>query len=77
MVKTIVIKEPKIRDNLGIKKFKRIYYIKEWQLYFDTKVEMEECLNSIAEAEEDIRCGRVAPVEEMWEYFRNELGADI
>ena len=78
MINTVSLKKQKVGNEFKVfKKIKSRYYVKEWQMYFDTKEEMDEFLAIMAEAENDIKYGRVAPIEEMWDYFRNVLGADI
>lgn len=56
-----------------LKRTKRIYD-EQWKMYFDSKIERKEFLNKIAEAEEDIKCGRVYDSKEVFNELREEFG---
>lgn len=56
-----------------LKRKKRIYD-EQWKMYFDSEEERKEFLNKIAEAEEDIRCGRIYDSKEVFNELREEFG---
>lgn len=78
MINTVSLKKQKIGNEFKVfKKIKSRYYVKEWQMYFDTKEEMDEFSAIMAQAEDDIKYGRVTTMEEMVSYFRQELRWNI
>lgn len=66
-----------IKNRYKISKKNKEIYDPEWKMTFSSEKERKEFLDAIAEAEEDVRCGRMLTSEEMWEYFRKEVGCDI
>ena len=68
-IKNLFINSPK----KVLKRRKRIYD-EEWKMYFDSEEERKEFLKKIAEAEEDIQCGRVYDSKEVFNEIREEFG---
>lgn len=58
-------------------KRRKIIYDEQWKMYFDSELERKKFISEIAQAEEDIRCGRVCTMEEMKEEFRKEFGIEL
>lgn len=73
------IKNPmyKIKKKFKFTKRGTEIYDPEWKMTFESEKERKEFLASILEAEEDVRYRRLLTSEEMWNYFREEVGCDI
>ncbi len=82
MAKTITLLGMKnlfLNPNRKIRLFekKKRIYDEQWKMYFDSELDRQEFLTKIAEAEEDIRCGRVCTMEDVKKEFRKEFGIEL
>ncbi len=79
MAKTITLLGMKnlfLNPNRKIRLFekKKRIYDEQWKMYFDSELDRQEFLTKIAEAEEDIRCGRVYESKEVFNELHESFG---